>query len=99
MCLRVGTGSLKLESVFLSEKSSTTSATYFIQHFLKIAVNGLFRETSMGWHFKVQPVGMVRVSVLLFNNCFSTPSFAQQKHQMLASTFETLTSGIQPEYV
>ena len=53
----------------------------------------------MGWHFEVQPVGMVRVSVLLSNNYFSTPSFAQQKHQMLASTFETLTSGIQPEYV
>ena len=68
MSRRVGIGSLKLLSLFASRNPSTALATCFTQHLLKTALNGLLRLRSIGWHFKVQPDGINRMSELLSNN-------------------------------
>ena len=58
MCWGVGTESLKLELLIASGKLSTTLETYFTQYFFKIALNGLIKQTSIDWHFEVQPAGI-----------------------------------------
>ena len=41
---------------------------HFTQHLLHMALNGVLRLTSIGWHFAVQPGGIGRMSELLSNN-------------------------------
>ena len=76
MCWRVGTGILMLQLLFASSKLSTTLEICFTQHFLKIALNGLFGQTYMGWHFEIQPAGIakIKISQLSSNYSFFSPS-------------------------
>ena len=60
--------------MYASAKLSTTLETYiFTQHFLKIVLNSLFRQTFMGWHFEVQPADIAKILELPSNNWFFTP--------------------------
>ena len=73
ICWRVGTGSLKLVSLFASGKPSTTLSTYVTKH-LNTALSGFLRLTSVGWHFEVQSAGIGRTLDFISNNWTLTPS-------------------------
>ena len=67
-----------------------------------MVLNGLFRETSMGWHLEVQPAGIARVSVFASNNCSQHHQLDErQTHRTLKEHFraECQAFGIQLEYV
>ena len=65
-----------------------------------MALNGLFRQTSMGWHFEVQPAGIARVSV--FASTIDSRHHQldkRQTHRTLKEHFRIQAFGIQLEYV
>ena len=98
LCHCVSTGILKLVSVFASGKPSATLATYFTQHILITALNGLLTLTSIGWHVEVhQLVLAVYQSYFPITELWFHQSHVRRKHQMITMNFQVQASYTQLE--